>query len=306
MFIPFGDRREALGYQAFPDTVSSQPSAFAVAPDGSFWIDDRWKKRMAHYSASGQFLGAATGLDPRGWDVAIVGGQVFVLVEQATGTLGTVSGGEVDTVDVSFEGSPLFMFHLIPTVRGLVAQAGLVPGAHPGEFQSFVALNPASAAAKEVLPGLPLGKGDAYFDAAVSSTPAHPEGEQDFDLIFTSPEIAQTQPLQFELIAHDGASGRRVPAIVGLLEPLASGDDVLMYVQVAPTRPDEADRYGGGRWLLRVGRSPLLWERLPGPDMTDELHHRHLAIGPDGAIYLMVTKEDGMLILRRPSSAPEG
>jgi hypothetical protein len=73
-----------------------------------------------------------------------------------------------------------------------------------------------------------------------------------------------------------------------------------MYVQVAPTRPDDADRYGGGRWLLRVGRSPLLWERLPSPDMTDELHHRHLAIGPDGAIYLMVTKEDGMLILQRP------
>jgi hypothetical protein len=39
--------------------------------------------------------------------------------------------------------------------------------------------------------------------------------------------------------------------------------------------------------------------------MTDELHHRHLAIGLDGTIYLMVTKRGGMLISKRPS-APAG
>jgi hypothetical protein len=81
------------------------------------------------------------------------------------------------------------------------------------------------------------------------------------------------------------------------------GDDVLFLVKVAPTRPGDADRFGGGRWLLRVGTSPLLWERLPYPETLDELQHRHLAVGPDGSIYLMVVGKGGELILRRP--APE-
>ena len=117
---------------------------------------------------------------------------------------------------------------------------------------------------------------------------------------FTSAEAVLTQPLQIEVTGHPGTGSVSVPAEVGLLEPLPHGEDVLMYVEIAPTRPGDAERYGGGRWLLRVGRSPLLWERLPNPDMSDELHHRHLAIGPDGAIYLMVTKKSGMWILKRP------
>jgi len=53
LFIPFGGGDDSLGYETFPDSPSSQPSAFAVAPDGSFWIDDRWKARLAHYSPRG-------------------------------------------------------------------------------------------------------------------------------------------------------------------------------------------------------------------------------------------------------------
>jgi hypothetical protein len=299
LFIPFGDRPERLGYKTFPAGPASQPSAFAVASDGSFWIDDRWKRRVVHYSPSGRFLGSAGRLQHPGWDLAFVGGEVFVLVDQTSGTVGTVEGSAVNHVDVTYREDPLFILQLIPTARGLVAEATGVPGARPGELGTFVALDQPGPAAGQVLPGLPMGSEDVYFDAALSTDQAHPGGDQDFDLTFASAEISQAQPVDFDLIVHDGAKERSIPAVVGLLEPLPIGDDVLMFVQIAPTRPEDGDTYGDGRWLLRVGRSPLLWERLPGPDMTDELQHRHLGIGPEGGLYLMVTKRGGMQILRR-------
>jgi hypothetical protein len=305
-FIPFGTHPDQLGFKSFPTGPASQPSAFAVASDGSFWIDDRWKRRVAHYSSSGTFLGSAGGLEHPGWDLAMVGDELFVLVEQSNGTVGTVEVKALSQVEMTYDEDPLFIVQLIPTARGLVAEATGVAGARPGEVGTFLTLAPSASTRGEVLPGLPLEHGDTYFDVALSEEPEHPRGDQDFDLTFASPEVTQTQPIQFDLIVHDGRRQRSVPAVVGLLEPLPTGDDVLMYVQVAPTRPGDGDRYGDGRWLLRVGRSPLLWERLPDPDVTDELQHRHLAIGPDGAIYLMVAKKDGMQILRRPRTGVEG
>jgi hypothetical protein len=299
LVIPFGERPDELGYRTFREGPAGQPSAFAVGPDGSFWIDDRWKNRVAHYSSTGRYLGQATGLDPRGWDLAIVDGTVFVLVEQATGTIGTVQDGTVHAIDVTDRGHSLFVFQLIPTVLGLVAEAAVVPGAQAGELGTFVQLQPDSPTAGPILPGLPLEPGDVFFDARPSEDPTHRRGDQDFDLVFASPEVTHVQPIGIELIVHDPGRERSVPAVVGLGEPLPVGRDVLLFVQIAPTRPDDGDRYGDGRWLLRIGRSALLWERLPDPDMTDELHHRHLGVGPDGSIYLMVTTRKGMSILRR-------
>ncbi len=301
-FVPFGDRREQLSIKTFREGPSSLPAAFAVAPDESFWIDDRWKRRVVHYSASGDYLGEAGPLQSAGWDLAVQDGVVFVLVAQESGTIGTVREGAVLQTRVTYQGDPLFTFQVIPTVRGLVAEAGEVPGTHPGDLGSFVLLDLPNSEAKLVLPGLPLGKGDAYFDARLSPDPVHVHGDQDFDLSFTAKEIAQTQPVQVELIVRAGGKERSIPAEVGLTEPLPVGDDVLFLVKVAPTRPDDAERFGGGRWLLRFGTSPLLWERLPYPETSDELQHRHLAIGPDGTIYLMVAEEGGELILGRPAS----
>ncbi len=301
-FVPFGDRREQLSIKTFREGPSSLPAAFAVAPDESFWIDDRWKRRVVHYSASGDYRGEAGPLQSAGWDLAVQGGVVVVLVAQESGTIGTVRDGAVLHTRVTYQGNPLFTFQVIPTARGLVAEAGEVPGTHPGDLGSFVLLDLPKPEAKAVLPGLPLGKGDVYFDARLSPEPVHVHGDQDFELSFTMKEIAQIQPLQVELIVQAGGKERSIPAEAGLTEPLPAGDDVLFLVKVAPTRPDDAERFGGGRWLLRVGTSPLLWERLPYPETSDELQHRHLALGPDGTIYLMVAEKNGELILRRPAS----
>jgi hypothetical protein len=299
LFIPFGRDRSQLGYQTFPDTVASQPSAFVAASDGSFWIDDRWKTRVAHYSLSGRFLGSVRGLERPGWDLAMVGDQLFVLVEQESGTVGTVRDNRVQAAGMTHAGQPLFLVQLVPTVRGLVGQAALVSGTEAGVFGSFVALDPSGAREAYVLPGLPLGSGDTYADARLSEGSPGSRGDQDFDIIFTSPQVAQTQPIRIDLIAHDDGGERSIPAQVGLREPLAVGEDVLVYVDIAPTRPRDADRFGGGHWLLRLGRSPLLWERVPGPRISSELQHRHFAVGPNGEIYLMVAGPSGVTFYRR-------
>ena len=302
-FLPFGDDRAELGFKTFHEGPSSLPSALAVAPDGSFWIDDRWKRRVVHYSAAGAFLGDAGPLAGPGWDLAFQDGVLFVLVDQMDGVVGKVQDGSVAHVGVTYRGDPLFAFQMIPTSRGLVAEAGLIPGARQSDLGSFVLLDLPRPEAVAVLPGLPVGESGVSFDVWPSPEAAEQLGDQDYDLHFTSAETSQKQPVHFGLIAHDHGKRRSIPAEVGLTEPIVVGDDVLFLVKVAPTRPGDADRFGGGRWLLRVGTSPLLWERLPYPETLDELQHRHLAVGPDGSIYLMVVGKGGELILRRP--APE-
>ena len=62
--IPFGPRREALGEipEGPRSPVPMVPFSFAVAPDRSFWILDEVKRRVAHYSAEGRFIGDLGGL----------------------------------------------------------------------------------------------------------------------------------------------------------------------------------------------------------------------------------------------------
>jgi hypothetical protein len=75
--------------------------------------------------------------------------------------------------------------------------------------------------------------------------------------------------------------------------------DVAMYVKMSITLPDR--RQVGARYLLQVGDSPMLWERLPDPkNISDDTQWRHLLYGPDGHLYLMQTDEDGIRIYRRP------
>ena len=149
----------------------------------------------------------------------------------------------------------------------------------------------------EQVQGLPNGKGSWI---QVQRLPSQPGTDQDFEVQYLAPGQTFVQPFHVEVRTGGRSAGRSLPAEVGPGNVLPSGDDVLMYVMLTPSRPRDARRYGGGRWLLRLGRSPVLWERLPDPGIGDEPQGRHLALGRDGSIYLMVAEKRGMLILRRP------
>jgi hypothetical protein len=72
-------------------------------------------------------------------------------------------------------------------------------------------------------------------------------------------------------------------------------------VSVASSQSLAGGGTAGGRWILQVSDdgSPLVWERLPDSRIADEGQVRHLTVGPDGAVYLMVAGPNGETIYRR-------
>lgn len=56
--IPYGDAPEMLGTTPGDDDTETGPAYGARTPDGTWWILDDAKRRLAHYSAGGGFLGA--------------------------------------------------------------------------------------------------------------------------------------------------------------------------------------------------------------------------------------------------------
>src|SRR6266540_181903 len=265
-FVPFGRRSSELGFKFFHESVNSQPSSFSVAADGSVWIADRLYALF----------------DPTGGPIAQVK---------------TDGDGDIEYLRPQLQGRGLWVAEIFPSegpltilVGGLVnPDQGFVDDG-PSGFFHWVPPRP-----PEQVPGLPNGKGSWIELQRIPSGT-----DQDFKLQYLAPGQAFVQPFHVEVRTDGRPAGRSLPAEVGPGNMVTSGDDVLMYVMLTPARPRDASRYGGGRWLLRLGRSPVLWERLPNPGISDEAQGRYLALRPDGGIYLMVAKKGGMLILRRP------
>ena len=149
---------------------------------------------------------------------------------------------------------------------------------------------PGSGYIQEV-PGITLRSGAAFN--------LYGSGDQDFDLQYFKDERETIQPLRVEVFHRRTYGDRKLDAVVGPGGFVADGNDVYMYVRISATRPDGSGDQIGGRFLLRAGESPILFERLPEPTQEDDTQVRHLALGPDGRIYLMQIDKDGVRIYRR-------
>jgi hypothetical protein len=309
-FVPFGKRSNQLGFKRFPESVNSQPSSFAVAADGSFLIMDRWKERVARYSAEGEFLGAThVGRPPaalsvgsareRVRDIVVSADRTYALMEPTGGPIVEVRpDGSIEYLRPRLENSELWVAEVFPSQSGVVMLVGGFVESESGFVedgpQGFFRFRPPGLV--EPLPGLPAEPG-RWIDL---QRPPPSGGDQDFELRFAGPGETTVQPFRVEVRTSAEPEGRSLGAVVGPGNLIPAGGDVVMYVMVSPSRPADAARYGGGRWLLRLGRSPVLWERLPEPAISDETQARHLALGSDGTIYLMVAQKGGVVILRRP------
>jgi hypothetical protein len=277
----------------------SEPYAFAVVPGGSLWIADRWKRRIVHYSVAGQYLGEVPiALDQGRYDLhdlIALGDEVVACNVDVFGYLNRLSAdGQVHSLHVTSDGKAIALESLYATRLGLVADttgySDSIVGAGPQEGPfGYVRIDLRSGVAT-TLPGLPIGR-SSYFSLDGTGAGA------DFVARYVGPTGAVAQPLKVRY-TRDGR--HFVPFTGGPGEFTVVGDDVLSLVQLSAALPQN-DR-DGGRWLLRLGRSPLLWERLPTPQdgFDDSVQWRHLSVGPDGSIYFMLETRKGVEILRRP------
>ena len=297
--IPFGPRPEQLGYffNRNRGSLPLLPRSFAVANDGSFWILDPVKKRVARFSRTGEFIEAVGGFkldrfSPRPKDVAAFGDHLYVVEEEfARATLTTIGPDRRRVPEALQDRShPVAVSLLLPSVGRLIARIGGYadpPGTGPvgyGELPLRGALR--------LLPGVPVDH-ETWIDIRAP-------GDQDLEFASRRGAIEAVQPIRVSVFG--GTPPKKIPALVGPAIEATFPEAVGIYVRVAPVRPLDAERYGGGAWYLRMGvdRTPLVWERIPEARVSDEEQVRHLAAGPDGRVYLMVPDRDGEKIYVRP------
>ncbi len=299
--IPFGEAIEQLGLltDVHRTPVPYLPRSFAIAPDGSIWILDVLKHRLAHYTTPGRYLGQLRGFrfdrfSPHPRDVLFSNGTMYVLEElQVVATLVTVGAdGSLERTQPLDQGKAVVLGLLYPSHKGVAAlfDGWADPvGAGPRGIARF---DPPASTVARFLPGVPLSGGASI--ALGAST------DQDIDLTFTNAQRVAVQPVHFKAVVRSGDSTKEIPAVAGAIIEGVGKDRVAIYVEVAPSRPADAERFGGGSWLLEIGtRGPLVWERLPTAGISDEEQVRHLAVGPDGHLYLMVPTKGGERIYSR-------
>jgi hypothetical protein len=304
--IPFGDRPEELGFIDDPGVSSHPvlPAAFAFDADGSVWILDPFKRRVAHFAVDGGYLGELTGLRfewplPVPNDVGSLDGRVFVLHQHGTESSMLEMGraGEPVLTPLTDGGEALTVPFLVSSTQVLLGRvlafpsSGERPGPEPpGWGPSGVAtLDPAGPAIASYLPGVPIGS-----ETWARSRPVEPQG---LEVAYVRPSSIVIQPLRVEV--QPGPAQDSIPALVGPRLNLALGQEVGLEVQVMPSRL--ADRSAGsGTWYLQIGPggAPLVWTRIPGTDVRDELQTRRIAADPNGVVFAMVAQGGAMRIYR--------
>jgi hypothetical protein len=277
------------------------PFAFGVASDDSLWVLDEVKKRVAHFSTTGRYLGQIAGFHfdrfhPHPRDLVMTKDRPVVL-EQGDGLAGVIdvpaTGGGFDRTGLVAGSKPVVVNELVQTTGPLVGYVSGRPSRPPAplNFSPYGIFRFDVPGTGEIhrLPGMPLGDGNFIW--------LHAEGSNPFETTYTTGSIRASRDLTIRVLA----GGKRIEAVAGPVAQAALEHGVAAYVRVAPARSAAARRFGDGRWFLQLSddSSPLIWERLPTPAFNDETQVRHITTGPDGAIYLMQVRGDGVSIYRR-------
>jgi len=294
--FPIGDGADQLGYKPSHETPTIEPTAFTVAADGSIWIIDAAKQRVVHYSRDGSFVAdfhALLGSSSR--DLVFVGQHLLVDGLYYRGLVYEVDeqGNLVARHRVTEDGSKtVYLTDFIPTPNGLYAEIGGYTNPVATGPIGIYGLNlPGNGQIREG-PGLPLRSGTWFW--LTSSR------DGSFEFHFLDGVAERVQPVRINVVASKEFGKRHLEGPVGAGNFVVDGNDVYMYVMMSVTTPHGGGDQIGGRFLLRVGQSPLLFERLPESTLIDDTQRRHIALGTDGHLYLMQIDTDAVRIYRRP------
>ena len=303
-FIPFGPAVADLGIELPPlhTSVPLVPRSFTLGPDGTLWILDSEKARIAHFTKDGRYLGAIGGLvidrlHPRPRDLAFWEGRLVVLHElDLAASFRSVRAGRLGP-DVPLRdatGRRLGLLYVYPSRSvGFGLSDGYTTldllGSGPHGVGRIL---PGTPARFLPTPGLPIGRG-AWLGIGAYR-------QQSFRLVSTASSEVVVQPIRLRLRVG-GTHPRDVPAIFSEhFEGVASGAGLFL-VQGSTAEASDARGNRGGRWFLRypTDGSPLVWERLPEPVVSDEYQIRHLATDAVGDVFFMAALRSGVAIYER-------
>lgn len=311
--IPFGPAEHQLGLELPPQNTPLPyvPNSFAVGEGGVLSFLDFRKNRVAHYTADGRYVGQTTGLDgdrlhPHGTDLAPSGGRLYLLEQDNFTLSGIVRRGDGlrvgPRVPVSLpDGARPLLSRLVPGARGLVAVLNGYAGTGGHEIGTgptgAVALLPGAGdqAVREVarpLPGIPLA--DGTFMGFAQETV---DGRATLTHVTSGRSFSRS--LQMRVVPEAGAAP--FPAAVGWFAVLAVERGLGVFIMLTPAAQENVERHGGGRWYLQIsaGGDPLVFERVPETRFADENVVRHVTVGADGGVYLMLVDREGVTVLRR-------
>ncbi len=294
-FIPAGESDDQVGVSSCSDCVLPVPSALAVDRDGSFWIADGLKARIAHLARDGSFIeafpaniGSALPVAEHAADLAFVGDRLYVLLEEGASRIARVEAdGLGEPIVVNHEGRGLDVEALIPGQDELLV---LVSGAERllGGFWAFATVDPATGQVTPS-PGVPDSVG-SYID--IQPDFDGPAGTFEIRWSQAGRGLTTVQEVRFQLVRN----GQELKTTVGDMYVRTSTRwGVATVVSIGDGQGDTV-----GKWYLEIlPESPsFTFERLPDEGFIGNVR-RYLTVGPDGRVYWMRLLEDGLHIYRR-------
>jgi hypothetical protein len=304
--IPFGAVESRLGlyHDRQHTSTALYPPSFAVSGDQSLWILDLVKHRIAHYSPRGRYLGQVTGVafsheTPVPRDLAFGGDDLYLLSQRnpIQGVIQSVGdAGVLPPEGVHTEGHhPAIVSFLFPSSGPVLASVNGWSSKDPavlGSGREGVAEIVGRGRDVRFLPGYPLVDG-TFMGLSVTH-----QSDQDMELSYTGPQHRAVRPIHVRLVT--GRGGKVIPAVIGLEVDAGLPHGIVAVVGVGPAS-DRDTRFGDSLWLFGAfdDGSPVIWERVPEPGLTQEFFHRSITATQDGTIYRMIPEPDGIFIYRR-------
>jgi hypothetical protein len=285
-FLPSGDAESEVGFVFCPDCELPAPAAFVVDRDGSYWVADTHKGRIAHFAPDASFLGAIA-LEAGPADLVSVGDRMYALLTEGGSKVVAVDeGGPGDPIIVNDGGKALDVVALIGGQDRLLV---LVQGAERllGGYWALATVDPATGQVTKA-PGV-RAPGGTY----VNLVPNLDERPVTYDVERSDgANVTTEQELRFQLVDL----GRRPPTTVGdTYVRTATSDGVATALSIGDGQGDVQ-----GVWYLEIPADggPPVFEQFPTYSFVGSII-RSITLGPDGAVYWMRLLEDGLHIYRR-------
>jgi hypothetical protein len=266
-----------------------------VAEDGTFWVIDAAKQRVAHFSRTGQLIGEIPDSVGSGSaDLAFVGPTLWVMCVQHKGLVFPILADgrrSAPSVITDQDGRIVYVEDFIPTPHGLFTEVIGYPDLGKGGPNGIFEVRLPDPGTIEEASGFPLKDRTAFHAERIR--------DDEFDQYYEKDGRSTVQPMKIDVVSSEQFGDQRLKGFTSMGDFVVDGNDVYAFVQMSVTKPGTDGDQIGARFLLRVGRSPWLFERLPDGVNFDETQGRHIALGPDGHIYLMYMEENAVSIYRR-------